>query len=101
MNEELDSATKEKEETITKQPKMYNVILLNDNFTSFNFVMDILMGIFNHNPQSAEKVTLDIHNTEEGVCGIYVKTIAEVKADKTNKLAKSNGFPLKAIVKEA
>jgi ATP-dependent Clp protease adaptor protein ClpS len=83
-----------------KYPKKYKVFLLNDDYTSMDFVVDILMRIFHKDYAQAEKIMLDIHKKERGLCGVYTHEIAETKVMQVHKEATENGFPLKAIIEE-
>jgi len=88
------------DETKLEFPKKYKVFLLNDDYTSMEFVIDILMSIFHKNYEQAEKIMLDIHKKERGLCGVYTHEIAETKVMQVIKKAKDNGFPLKATMEE-
>ncbi len=88
------------EETALKYPKKYKVYLLNDDYTSMDFVVDILITIFHKSYEDAERVMLDIHKRNRGLCGVYTHEIAETKVMQVIKRAKSSGFPLKAIMEE-
>ncbi|WP_345993546.1 ATP-dependent Clp protease adaptor ClpS [Sulfurimonas sp. HSL-1716] len=81
-------------------PKRYKVLLLNDDYTSMDFVIDILMNVFHKNYQQAEVIMLEIHRTERGLCGVYSYEIAETKVMQVHKLAREQGFPLKAVMEE-
>ena len=81
-------------------PKKYKVYLLNDDYTSMDFVIDILISIFHKNYEQAEKIMLDIHKKERGLCGVYTHEIAETKVMQVIKKAQENGFPLKATMEE-
>jgi len=83
------------------EPKQYVVFLLNDDYTSMDFVIDVLMNIFHKNYQEAEQIMLDIHKKERGVCGVYTYEVAETKVMQVSKLAREQGFPLKATMEEA
>jgi ATP-dependent Clp protease adaptor protein ClpS len=88
------------EETKIRYPKKYKVFLLNDDYTSMDFVVDILIAIFHKSYEEAEKVMLDIHKNERGLCGIYTYEIAETKVMQVLKRAKESGFPLKSVMEE-
>ncbi|MFT7003831.1 MAG: ATP-dependent Clp protease adaptor protein ClpS [Sulfurimonas sp.] len=88
------------DEVRIKYPKKYKVFLLNDDYTSMDFVVDILMNIFHKDYAQAEKIMLDIHKKERGLCGVFTHEIAETKVMQVHKKAKDNGFPLKAIMEE-
>ena len=81
-------------------PKRYKVLLLNDDYTSMDFVIDILMNVFHKNYQQAEAIMLEIHKKERGLCGVYTYEIAETKVMQVHKLAREQGFPLKATMEE-
>jgi len=88
------------DEVKIKHPKKYKVFLLNDDYTSMDFVVDVLMSIFHRNYNQAEQIMLDIHKKERGLCGVYTHEIAETKVMQVHRKAKDNGFPLKAIMEE-
>jgi len=88
------------EKTKLAYPKKYKVYLLNDDYTSMDFVIDVLIGIFHKTYEDAEKTMLEIHKRERGLCGIYTHEIAETKIIQVIKKAKENGFPLKATMEE-
>jgi ATP-dependent Clp protease adaptor protein ClpS len=83
------------------EPKQYKVLLLNDDYTSMDFVVEILMNIFHKSYQEAEAIMLEIHRRERGLCGIYIYEIAEMKVMQVRKLAREQGYPLKAMMEEA
>ncbi len=89
------------EELVAETPKMYKVYLLNDDYTSMDFVVDILMTIFHKSYQEAERIMRDIHKKDKGLCGVYSFEIAETKVMQVHKLAREQGFPLKSIMEEA
>jgi ATP-dependent Clp protease adaptor protein ClpS len=87
-------------EVMIKYPKKYKVYLLNDDYTSMDFVIDILMAIFHKSYEEAEKIMLEIHQKERGLCGVYTHEIAETKVMQVTRKAKESGFPLKATMEE-
>jgi len=84
-----------------KLPGKYNVILLNDDHTPINFVIQILQQIFKHSIQSSEAITLTIHNEGAAVVGTYNYEVAEMKSVEVVNLSRSNGFPLQTRLEEA
>ena len=70
-----------------KGPEKYQVIFVNDNFTPMEFVVKVLMSVFNHTQQDAEKIMIDIHEKGKGTAGIFFYDIAEQKAIETTNLA--------------
>ncbi|MCF6340424.1 MAG: ATP-dependent Clp protease adaptor ClpS [Sulfurimonas sp.] len=88
------------EETLIKHPKKYKVLILNDDYTSVEFVIEILISIFHKSYKEAELITLEVHKQEKGVCGIYTNEIAETKIMQVHKKARESGFPLRAQKEE-
>ncbi len=80
--------------------KRYKVVLLNDDFTSMDFVVEILMEVFSHKLDSAINIMLNIHREGRGVCGVYTFEVAETKISQVKKRARDNEYPLKAIMEE-
>jgi ATP-dependent Clp protease adaptor protein ClpS len=90
--------TKAKDKSSIKRPHRYKVLLLNDDFTTREFVVDILEEVYRKNREQAVSVMLNIHEQGKGVAGVYVKSIAETKISTTHKLARDHGFPLKCAM---
>lgn len=88
------------DEVMIKHPKKYKVYILNDDYTSMDFVVDILMSIFHKSYEQAENIMLEVHKKDRGLCGVYTHEIAETKVMQVIKKAKDNGFPLKATMEE-
>jgi ATP-dependent Clp protease adaptor protein ClpS len=89
-----------KEEKL-KEPKEYIVVLLNDNFTTREFVVEILMIVFHKNPVEAKTIMLNVHNKGRGIVGIYTWDIAQTKVNQVHSIAKQYDYPLKCLVEEA
>src|SRR4029077_15689149 len=85
-------------ETKLEKPKLFKVILHNDDFTTMDFVVFILQYVFNRNDADAITIMLKVHNEGVGVAGIYPYEIAKTKADKSMNLAKAREFPLLCTV---
>ena len=83
------------------EPKQYMVLLLNDDYTSMDFVVEVLMNIFHKNYQEAEQIMLDVHQKDKGICGVYTYEVAETKVMQVGKLAREQGYPLKTTMEEA
>ena len=84
--------------TEVKRPPLYKVLLLNDNYTTMEFVVMALENIFNKNHATAERIMLSVHHQGMGIAGVYVKDIAEMKCDAVHKLAAAQGFPLRCAM---
>ena len=81
--------------TVSLQPpKLWKVVLLNDDKTPMEFVIEVLTGIFKHAQDRAKDITLEIHNTGSAVAGVYTHEIAEQKGIDATQSARQNGFPL-------
>jgi ATP-dependent Clp protease adaptor protein ClpS len=78
-----------------REPRKAMVILLNDDYTTMKFVIDILMEIFHKNLEEAERITLLVHERGRGECGIYPVEIAETKVSLVSTRAMAAGFPLR------
>ncbi|MEF2231017.1 MAG: ATP-dependent Clp protease adapter ClpS [Pseudodesulfovibrio sp.] len=78
-----------------KEPKQYKVLLHNDDYTTMDFVVEVLIRVFRKNEAQATAIMLSVHNQGFGVCGVYAAEVAETKVDLVHRLAKSAGFPLK------
>ncbi|MCM8711469.1 ATP-dependent Clp protease adaptor ClpS [Clostridium sp. SYSU_GA19001] len=83
-----------------KKPKMYHVYMHNDDYTTMDFVVDILIKFFNKTPSEATKIMLDVHKRGMGLAGTYPYDIAVTKISQVHKEARENGFPLKLSLKE-
>ena len=77
-----------------KRPPLYRVILLNDDYTPMEFVVQVLEQFFGMNREQATQVMLAVHTKGKGVCGIYPQDIAETKASQVNESARESGHPL-------
>lgn len=82
----------------TKKPDLYKVILLNDDYTTMDFVVKILESIFNKSSVEAVQIMLHVHKNGSGVAGIYTKDIAETKIKIVHDLARKNQYPLRCIM---
>lgn len=98
---ETNIKTVEKSKIKIKKPSNYNVVMYNDDFTTMEFVVTILMDIFNKNINEANKIMLDVHEKGNGIAGVYPYDIACTKANTAITLAKQEGFPFMLKVEEA
>ena len=80
------------------EPPLYKVMLLNDDYTTMEFVVEVLVYVFQKSGEQATQIMLNVHRSGVGVCGIYPLEIAETKVDTVLTLARENGFPLKCIM---
>ena len=88
------------DQVLTEEPKLYRVMILNDDHTPMDFVVFVLKTFFGHDDTSAQKIMLDVHNKGAGTAGIYAFEIAETKSYQANQFSKQNKHPLKTTVEE-
>ena len=88
------------ERSKTKPPKLYKVILMNDDFTTMEFVIEVLKLFFSMNQERAMQVMLKIHNEGSAVCGVYPNDIAETKVSQVSAFATQHGHPLRCLKEE-
>lgn len=101
MNEEKiksDENVAEKERQETKEPSLYRVILLNDDYTTMEFVIHVLETVFYKSPAEATQIMLSVHKKGAGLCGLYTREIAETKIIAVHEMAAQNQFPLKCTM---
>ncbi|MDD3000562.1 MAG: ATP-dependent Clp protease adapter ClpS [Candidatus Riflebacteria bacterium] len=84
----------------TTKPPMFKVYLLNDDYTTMDFVVEILEVVFRHSPITATSIMLSIHKSGKGLAGVYTKEIAETKVAQVHSAAARSGFPLKSIMEK-
>jgi ATP-dependent Clp protease adaptor protein ClpS len=101
--EQLENQEVVEEEVKDKlqKPSMYNVVLLNDDFTPMDFVTEVLQRFFNMNGDNATDIMLTIHYKGKAVCGTYSAEIAETKVEQVLHYAKENQHPLKCIMEQS
>jgi ATP-dependent Clp protease adaptor protein ClpS len=94
------SAVQEREQTKLQEPVQYKVVLLNDDYTTMAFVLEILESVFQKSPAEAYRIMMHVHLNGRGIAGVYPWEVAETKAEAVQTLARGAGFPLKAVVEE-
>jgi len=82
----------------TKKPELYKVLLLNDDYTTMDFVVEILESVFHKQPAEAFRIMMAVHTQGKGLCGVYPHEVAETKVTTVIELARNNGFPLLAAM---
>ena len=90
----------EQHEQKTQTPKMYRVLLLNDDYTTMEFVVSVLEGVFQKGPAEAFRLMMLVHTQGRAVCGTYTYEVAETKVGTVRDMAKLEGFPLQANIEE-
>lgn len=84
----------------TQKPTLYKVILLNDDYTTMEFVVQVLEEVFHKTPAEAYRIMMQVHAQGRGICGAYSYEVAETKVATTQDLARRDGFPLQATLEE-
>ncbi len=84
-----------------KEPALYKVMLLNDDFTPMDFVVQILERFFSKNRQAATQIMVEVHTTGKGICGTYTYEIAETKVDLVNQYSREHQHPLLCTLEKA
>ena len=83
-----------------QEPPMYKVLLLNDDYTTMDFVVEILMYVFHKSIETATQIMLNVHRDGSGICGVYTYDVAETKVLTVEALARERGFPLKCAMEK-
>ena len=96
IEESIFSGTKDE----TKEPSMYRVLLHNDDYTTMDFVVEILMTVFNQSMEESVLVMMSVHRQGIGICGLYTFEVAETKMNSVHKLAREKGFPLRCSIEK-
>jgi ATP-dependent Clp protease adaptor protein ClpS len=95
------SEVKEKPKAVTKRPQLWNVVLINDDYTTMEFVVRTLEEIFDKGPAEAYRIMMEVHTHGRGVCGAYTFEVAETKVEAVHDSARAEGYPLRAGIEEA
>ena len=96
-----DGAVKERVKTQKQEPTLYKVVLLNDDYTTMDFVVRVLETVFQKSPAEAYRVMMQVHRNGSGVAGVYPWEVAETKVDTVTSMARHAEFPLRAAIEEA
>ncbi|MEX0798841.1 MAG: ATP-dependent Clp protease adapter ClpS [Bacteriovoracaceae bacterium] len=86
------------EKSKLKKPPMYKVLIHNDDYTTMEFVIHVLMKFFNKTYEESHAIMLKIHNDGVGICGIFTHEVAESKSHKVNRYSRGKGHPLKSSI---
>jgi len=100
IEQENEQQTIEETKDVMIYPSMYEVVLLNDDFTPMDFVVTILQQIFYKSSSEANEIMLQTHNTGEGHCGSFTKDVAETKMTQVIDCSRKNEYPLKCVLQK-
>ena len=92
-----DSVVLERRPQKTKPPQMFQVVLLNDDYTPMEFVVVVIQEFFNKDRETATQIMLKIHLDGKGICGVFSRDVAATKVDQVTEAARKNGHPLQCV----
>jgi len=95
-----DGAVKERAEQRTEEPTRFRVVLLNDNYTTMDFVIHVLESVFQKSPAEAYRIMMHVHVQGRGIAGVYPWELAETKVETVTSMARRAEFPLRATIEE-
>jgi ATP-dependent Clp protease adaptor protein ClpS len=93
-----DGEVRERTKQETKKPELYRVLLINDDYTTMDFVIEVLENIFHKQPAEAFRIMMAVHTQGKGLCGVYPHEVAETKVAAVIEQAREAGFPLLAAM---
>ena len=93
-------AVKERVVAKKQEPTRFKVVLLNDDYTTMDFVIEVLEGVFQRSPAEAYRIMMHVHLNGRGIAGVYPWEIAETKVDTVTSMAREAGYPLRAALEE-
>jgi ATP-dependent Clp protease adaptor protein ClpS len=96
----IQEKTKSKTSSRISEPPWYKVVMLNDDVTTMEFVVVVLMQVFHRSFEDARKLMMDIHQKGSAVCGVYPHSVAETKVEQVVLMAAANAFPLQCRMEE-
>ena len=99
--DQAGGAVKERVREKTKEPALHSVVLLNDDYTTMEFVVEVLETVFQKSPAEAYRIMMQVHLDGRGVAGIYPWEVAETKVDTLLTCAREAGHPLQATIEDA
>jgi ATP-dependent Clp protease adaptor protein ClpS len=97
---QFESTTLEAQHTRAKEPPLFKVLLLNDDFTPMDFVVVVLERFFAKTREQATQIMLTVHNEGAGMCGVYTQDVAQTKVDQVTAFARENQHPLQCVMEE-
>ena len=100
-DERTGGAVKERVQGETKEPSLYGVVLLNDDYTPMDFVVEVLEALFLKSPAEAYRIMMQVHREGRGLAGVYPWEVAETKVEALLTRARDAGHPLQAVIEDA
>ena len=99
--DQTDGAVKERAKPQKQHPTLYKVVLLNDDYTTMEFVLRVLESVFQKTPAEAYRIMMQVHASGSGVAGVYPWEVAETKVETLTSMARDAEYPLRAAIEEA
>ena len=99
--QQSDTDVKERVKPKIQRPTLFKVVLLNDDYTTMEFVVHVLESVFQKSPAEAFRVMMQVHTSGSGIAGVYPWEVAETKVEAVTALARHAEFPLRAAIEEA
>ena len=99
-NPETRESVTSKTKNEVREPSMYKVLLHNDDYTTMEFVVEILVLVFHKSAEESMRIMLNVHQKGLGLCGVYTYEVAETKVDTVHTMAREKGFPLKCAMEK-
>lgn len=99
-NSSIDEKIEDQTRDVVTEPPLYRVLLHNDDYTTMDFVVQVLMVVFNKAFEEATRIMLNVHRKGIGLCGVYPYQIAETKVDTVQSLAREHQYPLKCTMEK-
>jgi ATP-dependent Clp protease adaptor protein ClpS len=99
--DQTDGTVKERVKTEKKEPTLYKVVLLNDDYTTMEFVLRVLEDVFQKSPAEAYRIMMQVHLNGSGIAGVYPWEVAETKVETLTSRARQAEYPLRAAIEEA
>jgi ATP-dependent Clp protease adaptor protein ClpS len=100
INPEIEESILSDTDEEVKEPPMYRVLLHNDDYTTMDFVVEILMSVFNKSVEESIMIMLNVHRQGIGICGLYTFELAETKMNFVHAAAREKGFPLRCSIEK-
>ncbi|RPJ15974.1 MAG: ATP-dependent Clp protease adapter ClpS [Desulfobacteraceae bacterium] len=100
INPEIEESVLSSTDEEVKEPPMYRVLLHNDDYTTMDFVVEILMSVFNKSVEESIMIMLNVHRQGIGICGLYTFELAETKMNFVHAAAREKGFPLRCSIEK-
>ncbi|MCH2546212.1 MAG: ATP-dependent Clp protease adapter ClpS [Alphaproteobacteria bacterium] len=84
----------------TRKPQLYKVVMMNDDYTPMELVIEIIKTVFNKTTEEANRLTMEVHNRGAAVCGVYTRDVAETKSDLAIDIARREEHPLQCLIEK-